>query len=106
MLSFLFRFTGIWLVALAVVAAAIDGTKSIAASKLVLTPLGAHWFQFAPDSLNAAQAGIQRHVSPLLWDPVIQSILLMPTWAIAGLLGLVFVWIGSRRRRRIRVARG
>ena len=107
MFSFVFRVTGLWLVAVAVVAAAIDGTRTIAASKLILTPLGQHWYQFAPQSLNAAQAGVQRHVSPLLWDPVIQSILLLPTWLVAGLLGALFVWIGSRRRRRrIRLARG
>ena len=108
MVSFVFRVIGLWLVAVGVVAAAIDGTKTIAASKLMLTPLGYHWFQLAPQSLNGAQAGIQRNVSPLLWDPVIQSILLLPTWLVAGLLGALFVWLGSRRRRRhrIRVARG
>lgn len=107
MISVIFRLLGQWFLAIGVVAAAVDGTKSIAASKLVLTPLGVHWFQFAPQSLNAAQAGVQRHVSPLLWDPVIQSVLLMPTWLIAGVLGALFVWIGSRRkRRRIRLARG
>ena len=105
MLSFVFRVTGLWLVAIGIAAAAIDGTKSIAASTVTLTPLGFHWFQFSPDSLNAAQAGIQRNVSPLLWDPVIQSILLLPTWLVAGLLGALFFWIGSRRRRRIRLAR-
>ncbi len=107
MISFVVRVIGLWLVAVAVVAAAIDGTKSIAASKLVLTPLGQHWFQLAPESLNAAQAGIQRTVSPLLWDPVIQWILLLPTWLVAGVLGMLLVWLGSRgrRRRRVRLSR-
>ena len=100
MLSFLSRLVGILLVAVALVTAVIDGTKSIAASHLVTTPLGAHWFEFFPESLNAAQAGVQRHVAPWLWDPVIQSILLLPTWVVAGVLGALFVWLGTRRRRR------
>lgn len=108
MFSFLMRLLGVLLIAGAVIAAAIDGTKSIAASKLVMTPLGLQWFEFSPDTLNAAQAGIQRNVSPWLWDPVIQNLLLLPTWLVAGLLGALFVWIGShrRRRRRMRLARG
>ncbi|WP_319772633.1 hypothetical protein [Breoghania sp.] len=100
MLSFLSRVLGILCVAVALVTAVIDGTKSIAASQLVTTPFGAHWYEFAPESLNAAQAAVQRHVAVWLWDPVIQWILLLPTWGVAGALGALFVWMGTRRRRR------
>eukprot|EP00873_Tetraselmis_striata_P026105 jgi/Tetstr1/446369/TSEL_033911.t1 len=54
---------------MALVALVIDGTKTIAASAWVATPLGQYWFDFAPASLNTAQAAVQRHVSPFLWDP-------------------------------------
>ncbi len=99
MLSFFSRLIGILFVAVALVAAVIDGTKSIAASHFVSTPLGVHWVEFFPDSLEAARLSVQSQV-PWLWDPVIQWILMLPTWAVAGVLGALFVWLGTRRSRR------
>ena len=100
MLSFLSRLVGILLVAVALVTAVIDGTKSIAASHLVTTPLGVNWSEFFPQSLSAAQSGIELHVAHWLWDPVMLWILMLPTWVVAGALGALFVWLGTRRRRR------
>ena len=68
-----------------------------------MTPLGQYWFDFAPASLNTAQAAVQRHVAPFLWDPVIQWVLTLPVWAVAGPLGFLFVWIGEPRRRHRRL---
>jgi hypothetical protein len=105
MFRFLARLTGLWFVAMALVAFVIDGTKTIAASAWVATPLGQYWFDFAPASLNTAQAAVQRHVSPFLWDPVIQTLLTAPVWASFAPLGFLLMWMGERRwfsRRRAR----
>ncbi|MEI2386172.1 hypothetical protein [Breoghania sp. JC706] len=104
MLSFFSRLGGILLVAVALVTAVIDGTKSIAASHLVATPLGAHWMEFFPESLNAAEANIRHNVAPWLWDPVMLWVLMLPTWVVAGALGAFFVWLGTRRRRTFGLA--
>ena len=99
MLRFLCRWIGTLFVAVGIVAAVVDGTRSVAASELVMTPLGQSWYSISQSSLNAAQAAIQRHVHPAVWDPVIQYILLTPTWVVACVLGLLFLVIGRRRRK-------
>jgi len=97
---FVARFIGFWLVAAAIVAFVIDGTKSIAESSLILTPLGQTWFELHPASLSVLQAVIQRYLHPLIWDPVIQFILTMPTWTVTGILGLLLLSLGRRRKRQ------
>ncbi|WP_346900428.1 hypothetical protein [uncultured Roseibium sp.] len=88
------------MLACALVAIIADASKSIAQSELVLLPFGQLWFDRSPDTLNMAQAAIQRHVSPFLWDPVIQTLLTWPVWAVFGLFGLIFLWLGTRSNRR------
>lgn len=106
MIGFISRFLGLWLIAGALVALVIDATKSIAASRLTVTALGEAWFALAPSSLMAAQEFVQQSLEPSigqwLWDPLIQTILLLPAWAVLGALGFLFTWLG--RRRRVSVA--
>jgi hypothetical protein len=101
-IGFLARFLGLWLVAGGLVALVVDGTKSIAASALTLTPLGIAWFSISPSSLVASQEFVQRKVEAFtghwLWDPLIQWILMLPAWAVFGGLGLWLVYAGRRRR--------
>jgi len=115
MFGFLARFVGLWFWAGAVVAAVYDGTKSLAASEFVTTPLGQTWYALHPTSLNGLQVVIERHLADFLfenvgataadfayalWDPVMQKILLTPTWAVLGLIGLLFLWLGRHRHRK------
>lgn len=93
MFVFLTRVFGLWLVGAAVVGVVIDGTKSIAADKLVVTALGETWFTLSPSSLNQLQALVERNIHPILWDPVIQWILMLPNWAVIGALGFLLVWL-------------
>jgi hypothetical protein len=55
MFRFLSRFLGVWLVAAALVAATVDGAKSIAASSLVLTPFGETWGALAAMAQGGAE---------------------------------------------------
>ncbi len=95
------RVLGVWLLLVAMVALTIDGTQSLASGEgqWILTPLGEHWFKLHAPSLNLAQAAIERNVHPALWDPVIMSLLQVPSWMFFGVLGLFFYWLGRRRRR-------
>ena len=83
----------------AVISAVVDMIKSVAASQVIITPLGADWYQFSSDTLNLTQAIIQRNVHPFIWDPVVQWILLQPTWAVFLFLSLFFYLIAWRRPR-------
>lgn len=105
MIKFLLRFVGLWLVAGALVALVIDATKSIAASSLILTPLGpAFDATFGPAVLASTAAFVEQEVGHWLWNPVISSVLALPTWAVLGVLGFLLTYLGGRRRSRPRYA--
>jgi hypothetical protein len=103
MIAFLARFLGLWMIAGALVALVIDGTKTIAASSLTTTPLGHAWYLISPAGLMRTQEFVQRQIEAYighwLWDPLIQWILMAPAWAIIGALGAWLVYMGRRRRR-------
>ncbi|MCX5568137.1 hypothetical protein [Kaistia nematophila] len=102
MFTLLVRLLGLFAIAGAVVGLVIDGTKSIAASTLTVTPLGQAWFAFDPASLNALQAAVATHVEvyvgPWVWSPVIQFLLTLPTWLVLGAIGTCLLLAGRRRR--------
>jgi hypothetical protein len=119
MFGFIARFVGLWLWAGAVVAAVYDGTKSLAVSEFVWTPLGQTWYALHPQSLNGLQVVIERHfaeflftslgawaaeIAYFLWDPLTQSLLLAPTWSVLGVLGLFFLWVGRKKMPHSRIA--
>ena len=93
------------LLLLAVAALGYEATASLDAGSYQLKAAGEIWYAVHSSSLNAAQAGIQRYLSPFLWEPVITFILLLPGWLVFGVPGLGLVWTCQRnpgRRRRIR----
>ncbi len=98
MIRFVFRFLGYWLLAGALVAAIIDASKSIAASSLVTTLFGQHFQQLAPTLLQRLEFGIQNNLGlPWLWDVVFVNILAWPSFAVLGVLALIFLMIGRRK---------
>ncbi len=99
MIRFVFRFLGYWLLAGALVAAIIDASKSIAASSLVTTLFGQHFQQLAPTQLQRLEFGVQNNLGlPWLWDVVFVNILAWPSFAVLGVLALIFLMIGRRKR--------
>ena len=67
-------------------------------------PLGEALFRYDPALLNTAQAGIQRHLSPALWDHAVLPLLERPSWVVPMALGLALLalhgLLALRRRRR------
>ena len=99
MIRFLFRLVGYWLLAGALVAAIIDGSKSIAASALVTTQFGQHFQQLAPSLLQRLEFGVQNNLGlPWLWDVVFINVLTWPSFAILAVLTLIFLLIGRPKR--------
>ena len=94
-----FRTAGFVSLALAVVFAISDGSRAIAQSDIGFKPLGQIWFEFSPESLNLSQAVVQRHLHPVIWDPMLQNLLTWPAWAVFAPLGLILLWAGARRYR-------
>jgi hypothetical protein len=94
----LLRILGVWLLLLAMVAAVIDATKSLAGGGAwVFTPLGQQWSSLNPDSLAAAKTWVETHVGTFMWDPMITEVLNAPTWVVFGILGVGLFWLGRKR---------
>ncbi|MEP6435562.1 MAG: hypothetical protein ABJ069_00355 [Nitratireductor sp.] len=100
MIRFVFRLLATIALAVAVIMAVLDATRSVASSALVFTPLGTSWYAVSPDTLNLAQALTQRYVHPLLWDPVMIRILTLPGFTVFFGLALLLYLIGRRPRGR------
>lgn len=92
------RVLGLLFLAAGFVSLVVDGVASIASASLVMTPLGQAWFNVHPASLNLTQAIIERYTFPFLWDPVFLTVLLLPSWVVFAVIGVVLYYIGRRRR--------
>jgi hypothetical protein len=91
------RFLALALLAGAFAAAVIDGARSIAADQLLFTPLGATAYWAFPNKFPVLQGFIERQIHPLLWDPILLHLLMLPNWLVLGLIG---VWLFYLVRRR------
>ncbi len=101
MIRFLFRLMATFSLAVAVIMAVLDVTRTIAASRLVLTPLGASWLSVSPSSLEWMQTLVIEKAHPLIWDPVTVFILDQPGFAVFGVLAFLLYVLGRKRERRI-----
>lgn len=98
--SFVFRFLGFVILALALVLAILDITRSITASSLIMTSLGEAWAGFNPVSFAAAKEVITSSLPPFVWDSVITLILVLPSWLMFWLLAMILLWLGQKRNNR------
>ena len=101
MFRFLFRLLATVALAVAVIMAVVDATRTVAAGELVVTPLGATWLALSPGSLDGLQAVVETSIHPLLWGPVLVEVLKAAGFAVLGLVALLFYAIGRRPERRI-----
>jgi hypothetical protein len=101
MFRFLFRLMATIALAVAVIMAVLDVTRTIAASRLVLTPLVDSWASVSPSTLQRAQSFIVENAHPLVWNPLMVSILNQPGFAVFGVLAFLLYAIGHRPERRI-----
>jgi len=105
MIRFLLRFIGLLCLAAAFILVIYDGTKSIAGSAVSLTSLRALWELINPASLARLEPLIKPYAGGLLWDPLMLALLSAPAWSVLGVLGIIFILLGRRKRPLIGYAR-
>ncbi|MGH6726958.1 MAG: hypothetical protein ACREB8_10495 [Pseudolabrys sp.] len=105
MIRFLFRFLGLIALAAAFILVIYDGTKSIAGNALSLTTVRALWELINAGSLVRLKPLIEPYAGGLLWDPVMLSILAAPAWSLLGLVGILLILLGRRKKPLIGYAR-
>lgn len=97
---FMLRLLGGWAILTAIVALVYDLTHSYQTdAKFVFASLGKDWYAISPSTLNLLQASVERHMHPILWDPVLLSLLKAPATGVFAVLGVGLYAIGLRRRR-------
>lgn len=105
MIRFLFRLLGLWILATAFVLLIYDGTKSIAGNAVIITKVGDVWANIHQTSLLLLQPAIERHVAEWLWDPVILTVLEQPAWLVLGIVAILLILLGRRKKPLIGYAR-
>lgn len=99
MIKALLRLLSMVLLAVAVIMAVLDATRSIAAGAIVVTPLRSAWMAFSPQSLAGFEALVRENLPDLAWDPVLLWLLSLPGFAIFAALWFVAALAGRRPTR-------
>src|SRR3954468_12291069 len=98
MIRFLFRAVGFLSIAAAFLLVIYDGTKSIAGNAVFLTSVRGLWEMINAASLQNLRPLIESRIGRVAWDPVFTAFLNTPSWAVLGLIGVIFIILGRKRR--------
>jgi hypothetical protein len=104
MIRFLFRFVGLLLLATAFIFFVYDGTKSIANQQLIYMKLAEVWAIIDQNSLNLVQDWLKQKAT-WAWDPYARTIFDLPTWIVLGVLAVVLILLGRKKKPLIGYAR-
>jgi hypothetical protein len=105
MIRFLFRFVGVLCLAAGFILAIYDGTRSIAGSRFVFTSVRVLWELINAGSLARLKPLMLPYVHGLLWDPVMLTLLRAPSWSVLGVIGILFILLGRKKKPLIGYAR-
>lgn len=94
------RLVSMVLLAIAVIMAVLDATRSIAAGVVVMTPLASSWAALSRQSLAGFEALVTGSLPGFVWDPLLLWLLSLPGFAVFAGLALLFALAGRRRERR------
>jgi hypothetical protein len=105
MIRFLLRFIGLICLAAGFILLIYDGTKSIAGNMVFLTSVRTLWELINAGSLAKLKPMIEPYAGGLLWDPLMVAILAAPSWSLLGVLGILFLLLGRKKKPLIGYAR-
>lgn len=101
MIRFLFRLAASVALAVAVIMAVIDTTRTVAAGRLVTTPLSAAVEGVWPGTVEALRTYLTTKVHAVVWDPLAAFVVAQPGFVVVGLLAFLLYAVGRRPRWRI-----
>ncbi len=95
------RFISAALLVSAIIALVIDATRwQTGADGPLFLSLDQHIRSAAPATLDGIGAGLSNGLHPILWDPVLTSVLSLPGWLSLFVLGQLLSY-SARERRQI-----
>jgi hypothetical protein len=98
MFRFLLRFIGLWMLAAAFIFLVYDGAGWVANGVLNSMQVRTLWASIHQSSLLLLQPAVERHVAGWLWNPVIMTILEQPVWLMFGVIGVVLILLGRKKK--------
>jgi uncharacterized membrane protein YdfJ with MMPL/SSD domain len=101
MIRFLFRFLATIALAVAVIMAVLDATRTVAAGDWVMTSLGTSWLTVSPSTLESAQKAVETWLHPAFWDPVALFVLKSPGFIVFAVVAFLLYAAGRRPQRRM-----
>jgi hypothetical protein len=101
MLRILTRFLGLLLLAGGFVALIVDGTRSLAGGRLLVTTLNKGVSDLFPAAYRALQASVEGNLPAFLWDPVIVTLLLLPMSVTLCALGALFIVFSHKQHESV-----
>ena len=105
MIRFVLRFVGLLLLALGFIFLVYDGIRSISDGSILITKTSYVWTVVNDASLQSFQAFIERRIGADVWQFGVAPLLQQPAAAVAGVLGIVLMVLGRKKRRLIGYAR-
>jgi hypothetical protein len=94
------RVVGTWMVGLALVLLIIDGTRSLSANAVVLTPLGETWRGLDAEGLAVTREFFATRFFGALLGPAFDTLVTWPGFAVLGVPGVVLALLGRSRKVR------
>ncbi|PKA43991.1 hypothetical protein CWR43_06675 [Rhizobium sullae] len=96
-MRFLLHVASLVALVVAVIAGTIDSIQSVAASAVVVTPMGGAWQDLSPSSLSALQSSVSYYVHPRFYAFVFQWLMLQPAFAVFLVIALLLWMIGYKK---------
>jgi hypothetical protein len=72
---------------------------------IFLTDVRTLWELVNPGSLAKLRPAIEPYAGGFLWDPVTVGFLSAPSWAVLGVVGILFLLLGRKKKPLIGYAR-
>lgn len=91
------RLLGRLLVLLGMLALGAEAVAAMEAGSWRLLPLGELWVRLDARSLVVFQAGVERYLHPLLWDPILRAPIEGPAALEFLGLGALLLWLRRER---------
>ncbi len=104
MIRFLLRFIGLCLLATAFVFLVYDGTKSIANQQFIYVKVGDVWAIIDQNSLNLVQDWLKQKAL-WAWEPYMRTAFDLPTWIVVGVVAMILILLGRKKKPLIGYAR-
>jgi hypothetical protein len=104
MLRFFARLVGLLLLAGGFSALVVDGTRSLAGGRLIVTTLREGALSLFPERFQALQTSIEQNMAPL-WDALVAMLLHLPISMSFGGIGALLILLSQKQRAPIGYAR-